>query len=204
MVPTTNTTLHKIIRGFGATLLYRMNDDDDQTISQLSDLKRFKKAEILNALEHGHLGAWIATFFQENPEADLSEKFAYEKLTVQFLDFIRSICPDWEPVKNYDEAIETVDANVKKASRTSGGVKVIKWIFGPGADCSFGLRNHVYSGISRASVVVSQAVDCRWLVAGNTQLPDSCRDADGSDGTVLRGLGTEFQRRPSAAKKTER
>lgn len=123
--------IYKIIRGFGATPLYPMNDDEDQTISKLSDLKRFKKSEILNALEHGHLGAWIATFFQENPEADLSEKFAYEKLTVQFVDFIRSICPDWEPVKNYDEAIAKVDENVKKASRTSGGVKVIKWIFGP-------------------------------------------------------------------------
>lgn len=123
--------IYKVIKGFGATPVYPMNDDENRTISKLSDLKRFKKSEILNALENGHLGAWIATFFQENPEADLSEKFAYEKLTTQFVDFIRDICPDWEPIQNYDEAIAKVDSNVKKASRTSGGVKVIKWLFGP-------------------------------------------------------------------------
>lgn len=78
----------KTIAGFGATPEYRLSKTGE-TLTSLSDVYRVSKKELRDDLRNDRgLRGWIAVMCQENPHADLSKKYSYEKLLEQYVKTI--------------------------------------------------------------------------------------------------------------------
>ena len=103
----------KTISGLGQKPFYYFKKSN-KYVRTLDELAQIPKSEVREALHNGHLEAWIALFFQENPKADLKPKFAYEKLVTKYLDFIRQLDSSAPQVKLFDHASGEVKRTVGK------------------------------------------------------------------------------------------
>ncbi len=93
----------KVIKGYGVTPEYEFVDTGDK-ITTLEDLFQFNKKTLKAEFDDRGLRGWLAVQHQEDPNADLSETFAYESLLLDYLDDVRRIDDDNEAVQRFDEA----------------------------------------------------------------------------------------------------
>ena len=99
-------------------------------VTSLDELKKVPSSEIKEELDKHYLEEWIATFFQEDPYADLSQKFTYEKLTVKYLEFIEKLDKKNVNVSNFRKATTIVEKNKKKVRTAYGWFLLMRLLLG--------------------------------------------------------------------------
>ena len=102
----------KTIAGFGHTPEYRFKESGE-TVRSLSDFNKLLgsrglKDEIARSLRTRSLHAWLAVQYQEDPHADLKPKYAYEKLTQQYLETLGRYDPDNREYSRWNEARNSI------------------------------------------------------------------------------------------------
>lgn len=97
------TAWMKVIKGFGVDPVY-VFADSGETAKDCQELFRHGKKELRREYQDRGLRGWLAVQHQENPNADLSGQFAYEKLLKDYLDDLGRIDDDIPPVTRFDKA----------------------------------------------------------------------------------------------------
>ncbi|MGM9762424.1 MAG: peptidoglycan-binding protein [Candidatus Cryptobacteroides sp.] len=93
----------KIVKGYGYSPTY-IFPESGKTARTSTDIFSRKKKELREEYESGGLRGWLAVQHHEDPSANLSSQFAYEKLLHDYLEDLRKIDPELKPVKRFDEA----------------------------------------------------------------------------------------------------
>ncbi len=126
-----NYAAFKILKGLAGGKAPFYEFPDGTRIRSLEEMRKIDKAVLKDALENGALAPWIATFYQEDPYADLKPEHAYEKLTVKYLDEIGHINPENADYDVYKDAEKQIDKAVKKASNGYAGMKFTRYFMLP-------------------------------------------------------------------------
>lgn len=92
--------VYKAIIGLGFDPYYYF-PKSNQYVYTLDELDKIPEKEKKEELAKGYLDAWLTTFFQEDPDLDLSPQFAYEEATDQYMEKLEEIDDEHEDVKNY-------------------------------------------------------------------------------------------------------
>ncbi len=122
--------IFKAIKGLGYDPYFYF-PDSKKVVTKLDDLKSVPAKEIKRHLsEDTGLKAWIATFFQEDPNKPLDTQFAYEKETVKFVEFIEKLDKKDEDVVNFRIATDIVDKNRKKVRFAYGAFTTMRILLG--------------------------------------------------------------------------
>ena len=93
----------KVIKGYGVNPEYAFSNDGSVVTSREEVFAKSKKVLKTEWLEKG-LAGLLCIFHQEDPNADLSPRFAYEKLLLDYVEDLRRIDPELYPVSRFDEA----------------------------------------------------------------------------------------------------
>lgn len=111
----------KTVSGFGHVPEYRFMGSNE-TITDISGLKALMgsrkegknwKDEIAKATRLRSLHAWLAVQYQENPKADLSQKYSYEKLTQQYVEMLGRCDSSNREYQRYEQARKSVSSGGK-------------------------------------------------------------------------------------------
>ena len=95
----------KVIKGFGVNPVYHL-EDEDADVTTLSELFRFSKKTLRKEYEERGLRGWLAVQHHEDPNADLSKEYTYERLLADYIDDVRRIDADDPIVQRFDKASE--------------------------------------------------------------------------------------------------
>lgn len=110
-------SMMKTIKGFGFTPYYEFEDD---TVTSLEELDAVDEHDRKYGLSHG-LKGWLAVQYHEDPDADLSEEYAYEDLLDAYLLKIGEIDSDEEEYLAYlyacNKAEEIYDGILKTVKK---------------------------------------------------------------------------------------
>lgn len=123
------TGLYKSIKGLGADPCYYF-PNSDKYIYTLDELDEVPVDEIRKELKEGFLKEWIAVSFQENPAADLSQQYSFERLTVDYLEFISRYNVNDQETSAYFNATNQVQNTSDKLNRNFKFHLAIKVILG--------------------------------------------------------------------------
>lgn len=111
----------KTVSGFGHVPEYRFMGSNE-TITDISGLKALMGSrkegknwndEIAKATRLRSLHAWLAVQYQENPKADLSQKYSYEKLTQQYVEILGRCDGSNREYQRYEQARKSVSSGGK-------------------------------------------------------------------------------------------
>lgn len=116
--------LFKLIKGMTegvVTYTFRSG----KTISDPSELSGVSTADLNDAKNNREhpLEAWIAVFYQEDPQLDKSMKYAYEKKVVEYMDFLSQKGFAFPELKRYHEAKEIVESRAAKLKSTINSIR---------------------------------------------------------------------------------
>lgn len=120
----------KILKGVGGHAPF-YEFPDGKRISSLEEMRQVNKNVLKDALNKGALAPWIATFYQEDPFTDLKPQFAYETLTVKFLEEIGDIDPLYPDYVKYKNAKKKIDREVRRAASGRSGSRFTKMFMLP-------------------------------------------------------------------------
>lgn len=98
----------KCIQGFGYTPEYEFVETG-KIASDHKSLFSHSKKELLKEYRDCGLKGFLAVLNQEDPDADLRQRFAYESLLKDYLDDVGYIDPDDPAVLRFDEASEEAE-----------------------------------------------------------------------------------------------
>ena len=116
-------SMMKTIKGFGFEPYYEF---EGGTVTSLEDLGEIDAYDKKYGLSHG-LKGWLAVQYHENPDADLSEEYAYETLLEEYILAIEDIDPDSGECGYYHYACDKADGMEAEINRTQrrnrGGIK---------------------------------------------------------------------------------
>ena len=98
----------KFIQGLGYTPEYEFVDTG-KIAHDLKTLFSHSRKELKEELHNGGLRGFLAVNNHEDPDADLSQEFAYENLLWDYLEDIREIDPDDNAVERFDYAAGEAD-----------------------------------------------------------------------------------------------
>lgn len=98
----------KVIKGFGAVPEYTCLDSGE-TYTDLDGVFSESSDNLKVEYDERGLRGFLAVNHQEDPDADLSEQFAYEDLLYDYLEDLREIDDTLEPVERFDEARDIAD-----------------------------------------------------------------------------------------------
>lgn len=98
----------KVIKGFGATPEYTCLDSGE-TYTDLDGIFSEDRDTLKTEYDERGLRGFLAVHHQEDPDADLSEQFAYEDLLYDYLEDLRDIDPEISCVERFDEAQDEAD-----------------------------------------------------------------------------------------------
>ncbi len=118
---------------------YMLGEKEITRPDQLKKLPRKEVAEALGGQDRempdddnvpvAWLDAWLAVFYQENPQLDLSAQFTYEKETAKYIEFIEELDPANYYAERYRRAISRIDKAEKKLDRSESRVKLKRNFF---------------------------------------------------------------------------
>lgn len=120
-------SMMKTIKGFGFTPYYEFEND---TVTFLDEFKDIDPYDRKYGLTHG-LKGWLAVQYHENPDADLSENYAYELLLDKYISAIEDINPDATECACYRYACEKADelerklTNIRRRNRRKAAVQTV-------------------------------------------------------------------------------
>ena len=98
----------KVIKGFGVEPEYEFAGSGEKVTTR-DELFAKDKALLKEEYEKRGLRGWLAVQHQEDPNADLSEQYAYENLLLSYLADVEQIDENAEPVERFYEAQEEAD-----------------------------------------------------------------------------------------------
>ncbi|MEA4919166.1 protein kinase domain-containing protein [Proteiniphilum sp.] len=108
--------VYKAIKGLGFDPYYYF-PKSDKYVYTLDELKEIPRKEIKAEMAKGYLDAWLTTFFQEDPDLDLSPQFAYEEATDEYMQKLEELDENHEDVVNYRLATDQLVASVSGLKR---------------------------------------------------------------------------------------
>lgn len=135
------TGVYKSIKGLGCDPSYFF-PKSDKYISSLDELDDISKNEIKEEIENGALKEWIAIFFQENPDADLSQKYSFENLTVDYLEFISQYKVNDIETSEYFDKSNQVQKTANKLRKHYKSNLFIKILLGSIATIAVGIVSY--------------------------------------------------------------
>lgn len=97
------TAWMRLVKGYGCTPEYRLAGSG-KVLRNREDFTSSDKNELRNEYGKGGLAGWLAVQHHEDPAADLSAKYSYERLLENYLNDLRYVSGDLEPVKRFDVA----------------------------------------------------------------------------------------------------
>lgn len=151
------TGVYKSIKGLGIEPYYRF-PDNDKYVYDLDELNTIPVNEVKEELENGYLKEWLTLFFQENPDEDLSQKYTFEKLTVNYVDFISKYNIDDTEIQCYNNARNDVIDTHSKLQRNYRFNKIIKIALGAASLLSVGFVSY-----KLLSTNLTYNTDSKWL-----------------------------------------
>ena len=98
----------KTIKGFGCTPFYDFVKSGD-SVTTLSQVFSHSSKQLREEYKKGGLQGFLAVHHHEDPDADLSAPFAYEKRLKDYLEDLRRIDDTLQPVQRFDEARKEAD-----------------------------------------------------------------------------------------------
>ena len=107
-------SMMKTIKGFGFDPYYEFEDD---TVSSLDELAEIDAYDRKFGLTHG-LKGWLAVQYHEDPDADLSEEYAYETLLEEYILAIEAIDPESAECGYYRYACDKAEEKELEINRT--------------------------------------------------------------------------------------
>lgn len=115
------TTIMRLISAYGHTPTYRFYGTTTE-VSDISQLRRQlgKKKMMEDAFYEHSLGGWLTVQFHENPHADFSAQYSYEKKLLEYTECVGAIDPENSYYVNYQSA---ADEAKQLASECGGNVK---------------------------------------------------------------------------------
>lgn len=128
----------RIISSFGHTPTYRFAGTDIE-VSKLSEFKRYlgRKDMMQKALYEQNLIGWLSIQYHENPHADFTAKYSYEKALIEYTKCIGAINPEDADYENYKYAADEARSLVSDARNSFGftrlrdmSQKVVAALFG--------------------------------------------------------------------------
>lgn len=102
------TAWMKVIKGFGCTPEYWF-PESGKAAGSLDEAFSHKKKELKEEYENGGLDGWLAVMHHEDPDADLTPQFAYEKRLHDYIEDLRKFDPGNEYVSRFDQARKEAD-----------------------------------------------------------------------------------------------
>ena len=101
------TTIMRLISSFGHTPSYRFFGTDIE-VTDISQFRRQlgKKKMVQDAYYEHSLGGWLTVQFHENPHADFSKQYSYERQLLEYTKCIGAIDPEHSDFVNYSTAAE--------------------------------------------------------------------------------------------------
>lgn len=123
------TGVYKSIKGLGRDPSYHF-PKSGKYIYTLDELDEIPTDEIEKELQNGFLKEWIAVFFQENPDADLSQKYTFEKLTIDYLEFISKYEVNDIETSEYFDKLSQVKKTANKLKQNYKFNFIIKSVLG--------------------------------------------------------------------------
>lgn len=128
----TYVRIYRFIKSLGFKPYYQFADGTK--VHDLSELGEIPGATVRQALERGHLSAWIATFFQDDPGKSVPDEKAFAREAMDFTSYIGSICPTYPPAVKYCKALKEIDESARTyrlVTRHSLMAKLLKCVFVP-------------------------------------------------------------------------
>lgn len=128
----------RLISAYGHKPTYRFKGTNI-TVSDQGDLKwhMSKKQMLKNAFYKESFSGWLAVQYQENPHADFSQKYSYEKALVEYTRLLGRIDPENAYYRNYLNATKDAKARIKDGMKRIRRVnsraifqKILATIFG--------------------------------------------------------------------------
>ena len=120
----------RIVKGFGRTPEYNF-PGSGISIRDRKDLAAIGKDELQCEYVKGGLVGWLAVQYHEDPFADLSAKYSYERLLESYLEEIRLIDAKLEPVKRFDLAKKKAAAALAGGKARINGLNIrtaLQWL----------------------------------------------------------------------------
>ena len=100
------------------------------TVHKPQELSKIARQELEDEFYNGFLDEWLAVQYQENPQADLKQPYAYEKLTEQYALKVNEVVPDYTAVCRYRSAITAVNTMADRVKSTLKGAVIRRWLLG--------------------------------------------------------------------------
>ena len=113
----------KVIKGYGATPEYTFVDSG-KTCTTLDEVFEEDRDVLKSEFDDRGLRGFLAVHHQEDPDADLSEQFAYEGLLYDYLEDLRDIDENIAAVERFDEAREEADRILSEGKSKVRGLSI--------------------------------------------------------------------------------
>ncbi len=121
----------KVIKGFGVEPEYEFADTGAKAVTP-EELFSHKRRELKKEYLERGLAGWLAVHHQDDPGADLSPRFAYERRLADYLEDLRKIDDGLIPVSRFDSArrdADTIAAAGRSQIRGLGTRDILQQIF---------------------------------------------------------------------------
>ncbi len=126
---TRHTAEFKAIKALtGGTLFYTF-PRSGKTIGSIDELSSVPSKEVAEELRDGLLSDWLAAQLHEDPYADLSERYAYERLLAQYTELVAKYNPDQPEVKRYEQAQAAVKRGAARCRRMAYSIMAIRGVW---------------------------------------------------------------------------
>lgn len=102
----TRTAAYRFCRIMGSTPGYAL--PSGAVLTDDADIPKDDNAALREELANGSLAQWLAVFYHENPAADFSKEYDYERALGKWLDALSQIDPHYPYCRRYAEAREAV------------------------------------------------------------------------------------------------
>jgi hypothetical protein len=97
-------------------------------LTSLADVNKLTNTEKKNEYTGKQLGNWLTIFFQENPNLNKNQAYAYELETEKYLKYIEGFNSSDHYVSRFRQAVDKTEACVDKIFSLRKRVLTLRWL----------------------------------------------------------------------------
>lgn len=90
----------------------------NRDITSTDDLKKVSVSEVRDEIDNSDMAAWIGIFFHDDPFANLSKDYEFERLVNEYVNFIGKIQPSYAPYKKLIQAKGIIDSDINSLKKS--------------------------------------------------------------------------------------
>jgi len=160
------TATYRFCRILGVPPVYVM--PDGTAYDDGLNLKIHNNAMVRNEIRNGSLAQWLSVFFHENPMADFSEEYSYERSLESWLRKLGEIDASYPYYKRFTDACEETTSRVRNVrdnwQRAKRREQLWRTIFY--ATCGIWILLVLFIGVKDRSYLLSHTALCIGLPLG--------------------------------------